>query len=235
MGQIIGWAESRGDAALWWGCARDAWRMWQGGNQWSGWTAFLSFFRHVAKLKLPVYEQFRHWETLTELSGPRIMHHQFCMISDRPAVLNVDDQGRPHCEDGPFCRWRDGSALYAVHGVRVPAWLIEHPGQLTVDRIKAETNAEVRRIMVDRFGPARYFHETGAKLIHSDTVRVAQNDERTMPRMLVEDSGGHRWLVATDGSTHRTYYMPVSGNTETCRQAHFSICGLDESLCVAQS
>ncbi len=160
------------------GCASYAWRMWQGGNQWSGWSAYLSFFRHVAKLDID-YSKWQHWEALSELSGPRIMHADFCIISDRPSVLLVDSQNRPHCDDGPFCRWRDGTALYAIRGTRVPWWIVEHPEQITVASVDAEANAEVRRVMVERYGrnagrpdgligAAAYLKDAGAELLDED-------------------------------------------------------------------
>ena len=106
-------------------CAANAFRMWQGGNQWSAWDSFLTFFQDVAQLPID-YSAYNHWRTLSERSGPRIVHPDFCMISDRPTALKVDDQNQPHCEDGPFCTWRDGSELYAWHGARLPAqWIRE--------------------------------------------------------------------------------------------------------------
>jgi hypothetical protein len=142
-------------------CAKISRRMQSGGNQSSGFISFLSFFRHVAKLNLD-YSRFEHLEKLTEHSGPRYMHKDFCIISDRPEVLLVDEQNRPHCDNGPFCRWRDGTALYAVHGTRVPWWVIEKPELLTVDVIAKEGNAEVRRVMIDRYGTQKYLEDSKA-------------------------------------------------------------------------
>jgi len=98
----------------------------QGGNQWATWESFISFFRHIAELDLD-YSKWDHWEKAAMHSGPRIMHKDFCIVSDRPETLLVDDDQRPHCDTGPFCRWRDGTAIYALHGVFVPAWVIETP------------------------------------------------------------------------------------------------------------
>ena len=94
------------------------------------------------------------------------------MVSDRPIVLKVDDRNRPHCEDGPFCEWSDGSALYSWHGVRVPWDVIDRPESITVARIDREENAEVRRVMIERMGYERYTLESGAKAIHSDDFGV---------------------------------------------------------------
>jgi hypothetical protein len=146
--------------------------MWQGGNQWSAWDSYLSFFRHVAKLKLAEYDKWQHWEAASLHGGPRLMHPEFCIVSDRPEVLRVDEQNRPHCADGPFCRWRDGSALYSFHGIRVPQYVIERPDLITVQKIESETNSEVRRVMVEKYGQARYLQDSNAHEIHRDEFGI---------------------------------------------------------------
>ena len=200
------------DAPLLLECATSAYSMWVGGNQWSSGVDFLSFFRHVAKLPLD-YSKWQHYEAAAIHAGPRIMHADFCMISDRPERLLVDSQGRPHCDDGPFCRWRDGSALYAVHGVRVPGWIVERPAHITAEKIEAEANAEIRRIMIDRYGLARYLRDSGAKPIdHEEGIGTLLRKEEPGddPIYMVE-------VVNTtpeaDGSFKR-YMLDVSGAGE---------------------
>jgi hypothetical protein len=105
-------------------CAYESSKMWNGGNQWSAYPSFLSFFRYVAKLNID-YTKWDYYEKAAIHAGHRIMHEKFCIISDRPEILKIDEQNRPHSFDGPFCRWRDGSALYSIHGIRVPMWICE--------------------------------------------------------------------------------------------------------------
>jgi hypothetical protein len=150
-------------------CALYTSRMLNGGNQWSGWVAWLSFFREVVKLALPIYEKWQHYEAASIHGGPRIVHKEFCMISDRPRVLKVDKENRPHCEDGPFCRWSDDTRLYAWHGVRVPWDIIETPEVLTKGRILGETNAEVRRVMIEKLGNEEFLKRVGATPIQEDS------------------------------------------------------------------
>lgn len=90
------------------------------------------------------------------------------VLTDRPDRLHRDEQGRLHNETGPAIRYRDGFAVYAVHGVRVPAKVVEAPETLTAAEITAERNAEVRRVMVNRFGFDRYIREAGAKKVATD-------------------------------------------------------------------
>jgi hypothetical protein len=148
-------------------CTALAYRLRQGGNQWAGWPAAAEWYREVAQLPID-WSVWMPWVTLAEHSGPRYVHDKFCVISDFPEVLKVDNANRPHCATGPFCRWRDGFALYAWHGIRVPAWIIEHPERVTIAGINAETNAEIRRVMIDRYGYERYLQESGAVEISAD-------------------------------------------------------------------
>jgi hypothetical protein len=142
------------------------WRFQNGGNQWSAWSSYLSFFRHVAKLPLD-YSKWEHYEAAATLAGPRFMHQRFWIVSDRPECVHRDAQNRPHRTDGPFCRWRDGWELHYVHGVRVSPRVTRR--QYVAADIDRESNAEVRRVMVDLYGAPRYLQESGAKLLHEDT------------------------------------------------------------------
>lgn len=217
-------ADKFGDPTPMLECASKSWEMRDGGNQWSGWCSYLSFFRWVVGLKID-YSRWDHYEKLCEHSGPRYMHKEFCIVSDRPELLLVDENNRPHCENGPFCRWRDGFSLYAIHGVRVPAWVVLTPERISVEDIKHEQNAEVRRIMRERYGEGRYLVDTGAKILDVDGGLGVVG---SAPRMLVEDNAQQRWLVGTDGSTKRVYYMRVPVEISTCREAHNALAGIRE-------
>jgi hypothetical protein len=160
------------------------------------------------------------------------MHREFVIVSDRPERLLVDDQNRPHCDDGPFCRWRDGSALYAVHGVRVPAWIVERPQDITVDAIAAEPSVDVRQVMIERYGAARYLSDSGARTVALDGgLRIPGGSVRG----LVEAQTGERYMIATDGSTEEVYIIPVEATAQTPEEAHRGIAGFDESRLIAQS
>ena len=202
-GNMIKLAEELGVGRAGLQCAFNAYNFWQGGNQWSGWDAFLSFFRHVVKLDLN-YSGYEAWETLSLHSGPRMVHAKFCIISDRPEVLKVDDRNRPHSENGPFCRWRDGSELYSFHGTRIPAHVINHPESITAKQILAEENAEVRRVMIERVGMERFIADAKAKEIHKhDRGTLLSIDLPGDPEKVL------RAVRVTDPSTGRQYFLRV--------------------------
>jgi hypothetical protein len=57
--------------------------------------------------------------------------------------------------------------VFAWHGVRVPRYVILTPRDITVEIIQKENNAEVRRVMLERYGVGRYLEDSGARVIHS--------------------------------------------------------------------
>jgi hypothetical protein len=92
------------------------------------------------------------------------------MVSDRPNILKIDEQSRPHSDDSPSHQWRDGWSLYHIHGIRVTEQIVMRPETLTLEQIANESNSEVRRIMIERFGYEKYLRNSNAKLIDSCPV-----------------------------------------------------------------
>ena len=171
-------------------CAKVAYRMRNGGNQWSGWTAFISFFRHIAKLNID-YSKWQHYETLAELSGPRYMHKKFCIVSDRPKTLLVNERNQPHCETGPFCEWIDGTKLFSLNGVRVPAWVVLTPkNKITKEQIIGEKNADIRREIIRKIGNERLAELLDYKVIDKFedyeliTFNIGDGRERPFLKMI---------------------------------------------------
>jgi hypothetical protein len=189
--------------------------MWNGGNQYSGYVSYLSFFRHIAQLPLD-YTHWQHYEAAAVHGGPRVMHEQFCMVSDRPRVLTVDTQSRPHNADGPFCQWSDGTALYAWHGTYVPAWVIEHPERITLARVQSETNAEVRRAMIEKRGWDWYLEALGAQPVQTDICGAlyrTEMDGESVGVVVVRNS-----TPEPDGTVKR-YALLVPPEHRTARSA----------------
>lgn len=90
------------------------------------------------------------------------------MVVERPSKLERDERGRLHSLNGASISWPDGWGLYSVNGVRVPAQVIEQPESITVADIESEQNAEVRRVMLDRYGLDRFLRESGAQKVQQD-------------------------------------------------------------------
>lgn len=151
------------------------------------------------------------------------------IIVDRPKELHLTDSGMPHRLDGPSIIWRDEHKDYHIRGCRVPAHLIEDPSKITVQEIKALGNfIELRRIYIERMGLKRFLAESSTELLDMDGGLPGPGGA---PRALVRDCFGSSYLIGTDGSTSRVYFMSVNPAAKTCKRAHEEISGLvDETI-----
>lgn len=204
-------------------CTKRWYSCYQGGNMWAAWACYLGAARDILGLRLPVHEKYKAWEDCALHGAFRVMHEDFCIVSDFPAKICKDDQHRPHCDDGPSHLWRDGWALWFIHGVRVNKQIVEAPATLTVRQIEQETNQEIRRIMIERFGQERFIKESGAAIIHQD--RDPQNGD--LRRLYRKEVNGDEPIVMVavknstpepDGSI-KDYFIRVPPDMETTQQA----------------
>jgi len=208
-------------------CARNSWTMYSGGNMWAGGADYLSFFRHVVKLDID-FSKWAHYETCAMLSGFRWVHERFCIVSDFPIKLQIDNANRPHCSDGPSHAWADGFEIYHWHGYRIPddkKWIINNKSEVTLKKILAEKNAELRRVMCEvvEFKPLL----KSAKVISTDTdgnglerrLLSVQLDGETI-RLLEVQNG----TLEPDGSRRKFILGALPGNSpHECVAASYGI------------
>ena len=209
-----------------------------GGQFWAGgwWRggAYTSFFREVCDLQLKddLWERGKSYEATMETACWWWPHRDFVMVVERPAEIHRElvnplrprgwGSHRLHRDDGPAVVWPDGWGVYSIHGVRVPRQVVEEPDTLTIEQIGGEENAEVRRVMIDRFGMDRYVREAGGVLVDEDV------DELGQPRKLWRlDLNGDEPIVVVelvnstaepDGSFKR-YMLRVPPSMDTAWDA----------------
>ena len=109
-----------------------------------------------------------HWEQAAIHGGFRVMHEEFCLVSDFPEIIQKDDQNRPHCENGPSHRWRDGWELYHWHGVRVPNHWIPNRATLDPTEVLRSANVEQRAAGAAIIGWPRMVKALKRKIIDGD-------------------------------------------------------------------
>jgi len=195
-------------------CTQFHWKLWDHGNLWSGWAAYLSFFRHVAKLPID-YGPWSHYEAATIHGGPRWMHAKFCMVSDRPEVLKVDPQNRPHAEDGPSHLWRDGWELHYWHGTRIPADWMRNRQTLDPQIALNWPNVEQRRAAAELMTWARVLEQLNPRVINKNkSPYIGELLEVDLP-----DSPASRFLKVKCG-TGRTFVLPVPREVQTALEAN---------------
>jgi hypothetical protein len=134
-----------------------------------------------------------------------------------PLHVEVDAQYRLHSELAPAMLFRDGYKIYALHGVPVPADLIEHPELLSVQRIDAERNVELRRVLIDRYGISKYLQDTGAGIMDKTergTLYLKQlPGDEALAIVQVKNS-----TAEADG-TYKEYFLRVPPTCRTAQEA----------------
>lgn len=202
--------EVAGDAGL--DSAKNWWRMYQGGNMWASGEAHICAARDVLGLDLPEYKAYAAWERCARAGGFRMMHEKFCMVSDFPELIKVDDRSLPHCENGPSHRWRDGWELYYWHGTQVPKeWIMGKPD---VSEALHHENVEMRRVAAEIVGWHVVLKELNAKTIDKhDNPLVGEVVEVDIPEV-----GRERFLRVQCG-TRREFALPIPPTVKTAKEA----------------
>ncbi|MEV0395673.1 DUF6745 domain-containing protein [Polymorphospora rubra] len=142
-------------------------------------------------------------------------YEQVAVLTERPVVAERDNVGRLHRGDGPALAYPDGYGLHVWRGMAIPAEVAQELPRLTVQRIRAEQNAEVRRVMLEHFGYDRYLRDSNARAMHRDECgvlwRIELSDDEPLVMVEVVNS------TAEPDGTYRTYWLRVPPDTRTAR------------------
>jgi hypothetical protein len=164
------------------------------------WLSFYEFGRKVGVRYEPhTLAHFNAYNTFARECGVSFLYHGIAFISDRPERMSFGGARRLHAADGPALRYRDGYALYAWKGQRIPAEYIERRHTRTAADVLSEQNAEMRRVLMEIYadvhGPKAMLAAMGARLIAEDTMHGRSRK--------LYDIGGARYVHVVDGSLQR--------------------------------
>lgn len=205
---------------------------------------YLSFYDFFHKeFDLECTQNFVPYFNLAEVCGWWSPYEECAFVQDRPSKIVMNEDKTLHNREGAALEYPDGFKIFCIDGYQFPEHVVMDPHLITIKEIDDESTSEKRRIMLELFGEERYFQEAEVELIDRDFVSVSVDMETAMPRMLVRTGNGDVYLIGTDGSTERKYFMNVSskqiedrvGKITTCKQAHELISGLSEGNCLSQS
>lgn len=189
---------------------------------WSSWDAYLTAARDILGLQFDCHAKYACWEQAAIHGGFRVMHEEFCIVSDFPVYIKIDAENRPHCENGPSHLWRDGWALYHWHGVSIPAEWIEDKASLTAQVALTWQNIEQRRAACEILGWNNILAALDARVIDADgDPEIGELVEVTIPEI-----GRERFLRVRCG-TGREFALPVPPEMKTALEAQAWTWGLD--------
>lgn len=110
------------------------------------------------------------------------------------------------------------------NGVAISRQTAFEPSSLSCDQILSEQNAELRRVMIERFGYDRFMEDAGATEIDSDTDA---GGARRLLRIEIPDDEPLVCVAVQCPSTEHKFMLRVPPNVTTCHQAVAWTAGYD--------
>ena len=211
----------------------ERWSNCLGGSMWAYWQAYTGFYRDIVGLELDA-DTWARSEAYEKAQGAGWWwpHREFVIVARRHTAICRDNQGRLHCTTGPAIQWGDEWAIYAIDGIRVPAWVITDP---TPARIMSDElpNTEQRRVAMAVYGWDRAAVEGGWKVLDR-SENETWGTLYELPDGMLERRDQATLLVTKNASpdrdgTVRTYGLLASGTARTVVAAQASLAQLTEA------
>jgi hypothetical protein len=186
----------------------------------SAWTLLIDTYEMIAlrnyfSLSLNPDERVR-LNLFHELA--KVMHHyiafpEACLLCERPLKIICDDPDSFPIAGRCEVYYRDSFVVRAWDGVRMPLYAMQEP---TVEMIDEEPNAEIRQVLIRRYGFTRYLRDTTMELIHEDQCGTLYHkrigDELVAVVHVVNST------PEPDG-TYKDYLLRVPPHVKTAREA----------------
>lgn len=172
--------------------------LWLVGGYDKFWVAFYMSARKLGvKYTHDIDEKLLAYNEYTNQCHITFMYDNIVFASDRPEFYSFDNNNRLHNENGPALRYRDGYSLYSWKGVRIKDKdLIVKKHAITAQQILKESNAELRRIMIEIYsivnGPESLLKDLKAQVVSKD-------EQNGFPRTIYQ-IGEFRFIHVYNGS-----------------------------------
>jgi hypothetical protein len=173
----------------------------QGGNANAAWVGTIAAYRDVLHLDIPELKQFAPYEQAAIEGSYRIMHEDFCMVSDFQMAIHINENNKPHNADGPSHQWRDGWKLYNWNGEPVPAHWIDNKASLTAKEVLKQSNGNKIRAGLEIINWEEVFDKGNSKVIdtdaeYGDLYKVTKVKEVAMASLFLRTQQG--WVEVPD-------------------------------------
>jgi hypothetical protein len=148
------------------------------------------------------------------------------ILTERPLAIRLDDQNRLHHGDGPAVAYADGFAVYSWRGTPLTTEFGQRLATTTPESIRAEENAELRRVMVEHYTPERFLKDSGAKPVQEDEAgklwRIEMGTDESVVLVEVVNASPE-----PDG-TFNVYFLRVPPSMQTAKAGVAWTFGLTE-------
>jgi len=132
--------------------------------------------------------------------------------------MRLDADGRLHEWDGsPAAQWPNGKGVYFWHGVNMTESAGRDPDAVTASRVLRWSNAERRRVAIERIGLEQFMQAVGAEVIQEDDYGRLWRANREVDGESFVAVEVVNSTPEPDGS-YRRYFLRVPPSTRTARK-----------------
>jgi len=151
-----------------WCIQTHSWSYWRFDLSWNSCTAFGARQLRAQKVSAwaePLLEAF--------ISGCWMLHwtEDTLYWIAKPTLHKESIPGGQRLHNEKYAAFEsDVENIYFWHGVLVPAFVVVRPDWITLKYIQEEKNAEVRRVMIERYGESRYIANSDMEPVAKDKI-----------------------------------------------------------------
>ena len=193
-------------------------------NIWTWWVAYYSagikILGETEGVEKDLIDDLDEYEGITKTLHAVLPCEKICFVIEYPkliSLLNDDlEQFQLHRDGGLAVEYRDGTGFAWLHGVEVPDWVACTPvSKLSVQKIMAEKNVDVRREGLRRIPLARLLKDTKAKLL--DKVRDAKKGKHWDYQLYELDFGDNKKRVCLRMHDVASDGYPIERVDDSCK------------------
>lgn len=187
------------------------------------WVAYYNYCQEILGIEYAPEdkEKLAVWTDLASSCGWIFPYDEKCYMCERPlSIVWETDRSPPrlHNPKGPAVEMRDGTKLYIIRGMDVEERIIEHPETITIAEIEKQSNAELRRVLIQQYGEGRYLTDAGARVVDDDPrfgtlLEIERPGDEPLARVRVVNK------TAEPDGTFNVYFLKVPPGMKTAHEA----------------
>jgi hypothetical protein len=128
------------------------------GQQDAYWIAFYKFCEKIGvQYEASASEHLNWWSDIAKSCMWWWPFENYCIVSNRPLVIRMDERRVLHSFDKPAIEFRDGWKIYAIHNALIPEKYIETSAdEIDPSEVLKEGNSTVRMAVIQKLGFLRF-------------------------------------------------------------------------------
>lgn len=163
----------------------------------------------------PIASALSAWGELAHAAWWMTSFAECVFLCGSPTLIELDDLQQFHCQTGPAISFADGYGMHFWNGTPTPSYVaVTTP---TVELIESESNIELRRIMLSRFGTQEFLFASGAKVFHVDATGTLYRKEMAGEEAIMMVHVVNK-TPEPDGNFH-DFFLRVPPSVLTAREA----------------